>query len=409
MTNEISMLKALRARGTVKKVIFTFAALVAIAFFVPLGIGAVGGNTERKIVVFDDQVPHETQIRTLGKFTRTLNRALTSTGTYSVSIDAKDAGRLAQERGVVRVEDDAEVQTQARYFRNSYYSESQTIPWGVLRVGAPSTWTLTRGQGVKVAVIDTGIDYFHADLASNYAGGASFVSYTSSARDDNGHGSHVAGTIAAVDNSAGVVGVAPSARLYAVKVLDRRGSGYISDVIEGIDWAIANGMQVINLSLGTTADIQSFHDAIVRAHDAGIVVVAAAGNSGPNSNTVLYPAKYPETIAVSATDTNDNIASFSSRGQEVDVSAPGVSIYSTYKSGKYATLSGTSMATPHVSAVAALVLTRPVDALYDANTNSRWDPDELQKKLQDTSVDLGSAGFDALYGWGRVDAKAAAQ
>jgi len=164
-------------------------------------------------------------------------------------------------------------------------------------------------------------------------------------------------------------------------------------------------MQVINMSLGTTSDVQSFHDAIIAAHNAGIVIVAAAGNTG---GAVTYPAAYPEVIAVSATDQNDQIASWSSRGPEVDLAAPGVSIYSTYKGTDYATLSGTSMAAPHVTGVVALVLNTPVGS-YDLNNNGKWDLDEVQKKLQDTAVNLGDPGFDNLYGWGLVNAYNAVQ
>jgi subtilisin family serine protease len=147
---------------------------------------------------------------------------------------------------------------------------------------------------------------------------------------------------------------------------------------------------------------------VIAAKNAGIVVVAAAGNSGPGDNTVIYPAKYPEAIAVSATDQNNQIASWSSRGPEVDLAAPGVSIYSTYKGTGYATLSGTSMAAPHVTGSAALLLNTPVGN-YDANSNGKWDPDEVQKKLQDRAIDLGDPGFDNLYGYGLVNAYNAVQ
>ncbi|MFA4815566.1 MAG: S8 family peptidase, partial [Candidatus Gracilibacteria bacterium] len=245
----------------------------------------------------------------------------------------------------------------------------------------------------------------HPDLLANVKGGVNTINPFKSWNDDNGHGSHVAGIVAARNNTSGVVGVGPAADLYAVKVLNAAGSGYLSDVIEGIQWAMANGMQVINMSLGTGSNIQSFHDAVIAAKNAGVVVVAAAGNSG---GSVIYPAAYSEAIAVSATDRNNVIASWSSRGPEIDLAAPGVSIYSTYKGTGYATLSGTSMAAPHVAGSAALVLNTPVGG-YDVNLNGKWDPDEVQKKLQDRAVDLGNTGFDNLSGWGLVNAYSAVQ
>jgi len=235
-------------------------------------------------------------------------------------------------------------------------TSNQPIPWGVARIGAPSAWSLSRGSGVKVAVIDTGIVTLHPDLKDNLAGCVNFIFSWRTCEDDNGHGTHVSGIIAAKDNTFGVVGVAPLAKIYSLKVLNRRGSGYLSDIISALDWSVANGMQVVNMSLGTTSDIQSFHDAIIRVYNAGITEVAAAGNSGPTANSVNFPGAYPEVIGVAATDSSDAVPSWSSRGPEVDIAAPGVSIYSTYLRNGYATLSGTSMATPHVTGVAALRL-----------------------------------------------------
>jgi len=244
----------------------------------------------------------------------------------------------------------------------------------------------------------------HPDLKTNIKGGYNAIYPTKSANDDNGHGTHVAGTIAALNNTIGVVGVGPQINLYAVKVLDRRGSGYLSDVIEGLDWAAANGIQVVNMSLGTSSNVLSFHDAVVRAKAAGVTLVAAAGNSG---GTVSYPAAYPEVIAVSATDNTNTIASWSSRGLEVDLAAPGVSIFSTYKGSSYATLSGTSMASPHVAGAAAVLLTQT--AKCDTDLSGACSPDEVQARLEATATELGVAGRDNLYGAGLVNVFAAVQ
>lgn len=227
------------------------------------------------------------------------------------------------------------------------------IPWGVKRVNAAAAWDYGAGKGVKVAVIDTGIDYNHPELAPNYKGGYNAIITTATPLDDQGHGTHVAGTIAAVKDLKGVVGVAPAADLYGVKVLDKRGSGQYSWIVAGIEWAVNNGMDVINMSLGGGSGTEALKQVMIKAHAAGIAIVCAAGNdSGP----VNFPAKYPQAIAISASDSADKIASFSSRGAEIVVIAPGVNVYSTRKGGGYTSMSGTSMACPHAAGLAALAV-----------------------------------------------------
>ncbi|MBU2264087.1 S8 family peptidase [Patescibacteria group bacterium] len=318
--------------------------------------------------------------------------------------------KLKTHPDIVRVDEDVEVFA-LQYREGNFRAEritrsSQSLPWGIDQIDAELVWPGgNTANPVKVGIIDTGISNNHPDLTANVKGGVNTINPRKSWNDDNGHGSHVAGIVAALNNTIGVVGVGPAADLYAIKALNAAGSGYLSDVIEGIQWAMTNGMQVINMSLGTDSDIQSFHDAVAAAKGTGVVVVAAAGNSG---GSVIYPAAYPEAIAVSATDKNNVIASWSNRGPEIDLAAPGVSIYSTYKGTGYATLSGTSMAAPHVAGSVALVLNTPVGG-YDVNLNGKWDPDEVQKKLQDRALDLGKTGFDNLYGWGLVNAYKAVQ
>ena len=228
-------------------------------------------------------------------------------------------------------------------------------PWGILRVKAEAAWKVTRGAGVNVAVIDTGIDSGHPDLAANVKGGwnATNPQAPDAFIDDNGHGSHVSGTIAAVRNSTGVVGVAPEASLWGVKVLDANGSGTFADVIAGIQWAAEHKMDVANMSLGASRGNQALADAVTNATKAGMTIVAAAGYSG---GSVGFPAAYPECIAIAASDIRDGLAYFSSRGPEVALIAPGVDVKSTYMGGEYDTLSGTSMATPHVVGLAALAV-----------------------------------------------------
>ena len=234
-------------------------------------------------------------------------------------------------------------------------TDAQATPWGITRVNAPAAWAVTRGDGVKLVVIDTGIDYDHPELKPLIAGGWNATNKDKPAdfKDDNGHGTHVSGTIAAVDNEAGVVGVAPKVALYGVKVLDANGSGTFSDVIAGMQWAVDNKMQIASMSLGASRGNDSLKAAVEAMVKGGVVLIAAAGNSG---GAVGFPAAYPGAIAIAASDKNDKVASFSSRGPEVALLAPGVDVNSTYMGGGYSSLSGTSMATPHVAGLAALAI-----------------------------------------------------
>lgn len=325
----------------------------------PVLAQAEGGG--RRIIVFTDplarnQPAYEALVRAAGG---AVLKPLPLVNGMAVWLPDAAAERALEGRpGVLRVEDDLVVRAIGK---PRPPQPAQVLPWGVDRIDAEQAWSASEpatGSGVRVAVLDTGIDLSHPDLEANIAGGYNAVNPRKKPSDGNGHGTHVAGTIAAANNTVGVVGAAPAARLYAVKVLGDNGFGWLSDIIEGIDWSIRNGMQVINMSLGSSADSQSFHDAVTAAYNAGITVVAAAGNDGPTDNTVNYPARYPEVIAVAAMDRADSLASFSSRGPEVDLAAPGVDIYSTYKGGSYATMSGTSMAAPHVAGTAALILGR---------------------------------------------------
>lgn len=293
-------------------------------------------------------------------------------------------------------------------------TSTQVTPWGIKAVNAPEAWTTTQGAGIKVAVIDTGIQSNHPDLASNIKGGIHFYQGASSVladsnwQDDNGHGTHVAGTIAALNNTLGVIGVAPSVELYAVKVLDASGSGSLSAVAAGIRWAADHGMNVASMSLGSSSGSQALADAVTYARSRGVVLVAAAGNRGDgiaSTTEVSYPAAYPGVIAVGAVDSTLSVASFSSSASYVALCGPGVSVNSTYATSTYKRLSGTSMATPHVSGVAALVMATAIPSAYDTNLNGRWDPSEVRAKLLDSAEGLGvSARF---CGAGLVQAAAA--
>ena len=204
----------------------------------------------------------------------------------------------------------------------------QAIPWGIAAVRAPEAWGTTRGEGVRVGVIDTGVDPAHPDLQGRVAGGWDFVNRDTDPSDDNGHGTHVAGTIAANDDAWGVVGVAPSATIVPLKVLGPTGLGQAGSVIEALDWAARHQLDVVNLSLSFgPMPVPLLTEAFTRLEEAGVVAVAAAGNSG--ASQVEYPGAYPTVVAVGAVDRAKTIAKFSNRGSSLDVVAPGVEVLST--------------------------------------------------------------------------------
>lgn len=271
------------------------------------------------------------------------------------------------------------------------------------------------GAGRKIAILDTGYDYTHPELSSSYLGGKDFVNGDNDPRDDNGHGTHVAGIITADGINAAAKGAAPSVGIISGKVLDSSGSGYFSDVVAGIYWAvdgpdgIANTaddfkVDAISISLGTGAPylyrgfcdsvMPTMTNAIKYAQSMGVTVVVAAGNS---SIGVSLPGCISYAVTVGAVDDFDRIASFSGRGSAVDISAPGVTILSSVPGGSYQSWSGTSMATPAVSAVIALI----------KGAHPTYTPEQAQNALFTTAKDLGRFSKDTSYGWGRVDAAAA--
>jgi subtilisin len=231
----------------------------------------------------------------------------------------------------------------------------QFIPWGVSHIRAPEVWNRSTGNRIKIGVIDTGVDYSHPDLQQSVYGGINLVQRYMLPMDDNGHGTHIAGTIAASSQRTGIIGVAPNAAVYAVKAFDYRGSAFVSDIIQGIEWCVRYRMDIINMSFGMKNHSKALEAAVRNAVYSGKVVVASSGNNG-KKNQLDYPARFPLTIAVGATNQNHKIAAFSNRGKCIDIYAPGERIYSTWLQGKYNVMSGTSMATSHVTGVIALML-----------------------------------------------------
>lgn len=246
---------------------------------------------------------------------------------------------------------------------------SAEIPWGVKHINADKVWDTTKGKGVVVAVLDTGADKNHPDLKDVIIDGKNFTpDYNGDAKnfsDNQGHGTHCAGTIAGVIDNSGVIGVAPEVKLIIGKVLQGNGSGDYYDIIAGIKWATnwvgPNGetVRVISMSLGGPVDVPALYSAIKAAVDKGISVVCAAGNNGDgnhNTNEYNFPGAYQDVIEVGATDVTDNVASFSNTNDKIDVVAPGVDIVSSMPNGRWAKMSGTSMATPHVAGAIALLI-----------------------------------------------------
>jgi len=269
-----------------------------------------------------------------------------------------------------------------------------TPPWEVDRIDAEIVHSQNKGRGVKVAILDTGIDLDHPDL--RVAGDVTFVPGTTSGDDDHGHGTMVAGVVAALDNDIGVAGIAPEVELYSVKVLNKDCAGVMSVILSGIEWAIANDMQVINMSFGCLLNFpQAVRTALDKAYQAGIVLVAGAGNEGTASgegNNIWAPARYTPVIAVGATNEPDNRYSSSSTGDTLELVAPGVNIHSTAMGGGYASITGTSVSSPYTAGVAALLIASGVSSNI-----------EVRQILQATAKDLGPPGWDSWYGYGLVN------
>jgi thermitase len=265
--------------------------------------------------------------------------------------------------------------------------------WGLKRTTFPGAWNDARGAGAKIAILDSGIDQEHSDTG-NIAAQKNFFNGSSIVDDRYGHGTHVAGIAAALtNNSRGVAGGCPGCQLLVAKVMDSSGGVEDANILPAIDWSVANKADVINLSFGGSggsAGNAVLETAINDATASGAVVVAAAGNE--STNTKQYPAAYQKVIAVSATNENDKLASFSSRGSWVDLAAPGTNILSTRTGGGYNEEEGTSESAPFVSALAGLLAS-------EGKTAS-----EIRQRMQSTATDLGPTGDDPSFGHGRINA-----
>lgn len=273
----------------------------------------------------------------------------------------------------------------------------EIIDYGVRMVGAPLEWGETMGEGVKVGIIDTGICSSHPDLkhrikdAINFSGGSE-----DDFEDENGHGTHIAGIVAAEKNGIGVVGVAPKAELYIVKAFGIDGKTDYEAIEKSIKYLQSKKVDVINMSFSSGFSSAKYRSLIWETNEKGISIICAAGNDGDmGDNTIGYPANYPETVAVSAVDINKHIADFSSRGRAAEICAAGIDIYSTYLNNTYATLSGTSMACPIITGAVAIL-----QAKGYLRYGRRLTPEEIRLLLNIYTENPISRGRDRKYGYG---------
>lgn len=271
-----------------------------------------------------------------------------------------------------------------------YYQRYQ---WNLPLIEAEAGWKITQGNDtVKIAVVDTGVDLEHPDLVKRLTTGFNALTESSDADDDNGHGTHVAGIIASeVNNHEGIAGLTWFNPIIPVKVMGEEGYGSTFDIAKGIIWATNQGARVINLSLGNYQHSDMLKDAIDYAFKRDVVLIAASGND--NTSQPSFPAAYPQVLSVAAVDYYGDRADFSNYGDYIDVSAPGVQIASTYFNKQYAALSGTSMAAPHVSALAGLI----------RSINPELRNKEVMEIIKNTTVDLGDKGKDIYFGEGLID------
>ncbi len=401
------------------------ARLLGVLLLVVLGSASAAGGASRRVLVGFRGRPEARVIHGVGG---TVQYVYDLVPAIAATVPEAAIAGLAHKPGIDYVEPDYPIYATGAAgplldgVSTLFDPDTELLPWGIDRVQAPAVWLGTPpnlGAGIAVAIVDTGIDYTQPDLAANYLGGFDFVSGDFDPRDDNGHGTHVAGTIAALDNGPNwgganprgisVVGVGPQIPLLIGKVLDANGVGNISALVAALDVATQYHLKIVSMSLGSTSASTTLQNACANAYAAGVLLVAAAGNTGLSG--LDYPARYPEVIAVGAVDSANQRAFFSNYGGKLELCAPGVNVLSTmpvytvalnkwpyFYRRYYDYLSGTSMSAPHVAGVAALVWAAHPD----------WTNVQVRDRLDATATDLGVPGRDSYYGFGLVNAAAAA-
>jgi subtilisin len=384
------------------KKVTTITQLLAIALALVFGASTLCQAAEKSYIVVYKQPPGQIDKDKVNNLGGKVKRQFNIIKAMAVDLSEQNKAELQSDSRVAYVEEDITVTLVEPAVGGFEYENS----WGVSRIGAfLAHENGSLGANVKVAVLDTGIDETHPDLDDNYYGGYDIVFGDTDPYDDNrySHGTHVAGIVAAELNGAGVVGAAPLAELYAVKVLDGSGFGLLSWIIAGIDWAVANNMDIANMSFATLENSLALEEACQAAYDEGVLLVAAAGNYIDGSHgPVKYPAAYDSVIAVGGTNHDDTVLFESAVGPEIELAAPGLMVNSTVVGG-YGMLTGTSQASPHVAGVAALLMG---EASSDLNGDGIVDNQEVRQILQETALDLGKKGWDPVFGQGLVQASA---
>ncbi|UQZ34294.1 peptidase S8 [Paenibacillus sp. PK3_47] len=358
-------------------------------------ISAASKHTERRIVTFNDGRHYAAALSQW----KSLKKKLPGLRQVQVSplIRAFFVPAASPEKLMVKYSSALSIEEDLRIRVHSLAGEmtgTAVMPWGVKAIHAPQAWSKSTGVHVKIGVIDTGADYRHPDLRHSLASGVNLLNRGMLPFDDNGHGTHIAGTLAAAGGTRGMMGVAPRSLIYPVKAFDHNGSAYVSDIVLGIDWCVQNNIDIINMSFGMKTRSKALHEVVIKAYRAGIAIIASSGNDGKRGGD--YPARYPETIAVGAIDRRHRVAAFSNRGPYIDVYGPGEGVPSCWLREGYKEMSGTSMATSHVTGAAALLL-----ALRPSLT-----PRELKLLLRRTAlpVRLRKGQRRASLGGGAADA-----
>jgi subtilisin len=381
-----------------------------------------GGGAAVDVLIGFHRTPGAAEQQLVRQHGGVVRRSFTLVPAIAATLPEQAIAALQRNPRIAVIEPDGRFQAigQPAVAAQQQFATELADSWGVARIGAGIVHSgdssiplpANRGIAVGLAIVDSGIDYNHPEFLHNYAGGHNFHGNNADPRDDNGHGTHVAGSAAAARDGLGVVGVAPDVQLFALKVLGADGGGSFSNVIAALQWCVQHNdslapgqtpILIANHSYGSSGDPGTLvRQAFNNSYAAGILHVAAAGNSGNaggNNNSIIYPARYASVIAVAATDASDRRANWSSTGPDLELSAPGVSIKSAWPGGGYRVASGTSMAAPHVAGVAALVLSSYSQAAGDdAAPLSNL---EVRQILAATADNIGNAN---RYGAGLVNA-----